>query len=293
MRLIFFPVLLLVALIGGRLLGIRLGWWRGLLVAWLGLVTAGILLQTLTQRESPPLALVIGVGLLAMMAWAASSSCCSERVQDRLQSRWGTHLQPSADRWLAPAGRSTSPPSWPRSGLARFAPRQATQPRGSATGRALRVALERAGGVFIRLGQFLSTRPDLVSPRSPTSSASYSRRQSRCPSRSSSKSLWRSWGLEPAGCFSDFDLEPAAAASIAQVHRAVLPDGRPVAVKVQRPRVAQLVRRDLEILQRLAGGLERRTAWARDLRLSEVVGAFADNLTASLTSRPRLAISPP
>ncbi|HEV8164196.1 MAG TPA: hypothetical protein VGR74_07090 [Actinomycetota bacterium] len=43
MRLIFFPVLFLVALIGGRLLGIRLGWWRGLLGAWLGLASAGIL----------------------------------------------------------------------------------------------------------------------------------------------------------------------------------------------------------------------------------------------------------
>jgi ubiquinone biosynthesis protein len=53
-------------------------------------------------------------------------------------------------------------------------------------------------------------------------------------------------------------------------------------VKVQRPRVAQLVRRDLEILQRLAGRLERRTPWARDLRLSEVARAFADNLTGEL-----------
>jgi hypothetical protein len=70
MRPIFFPVLLLVALIGGRLLGIRLGWWRALLAAWLGLGTAGLLITTLTGESTPSLVLVIGIGLLAMMAWA-------------------------------------------------------------------------------------------------------------------------------------------------------------------------------------------------------------------------------
>lgn len=53
-------------------------------------------------------------------------------------------------------------------------------------------------------------------------------------------------------------------------------------MKVQRPRVAGLVRRDLEILQRLAGRLERRTRWARDLQLSEVAQAFADNVIGEL-----------
>jgi len=70
MQPILLPVLVLVALIGGRLLGIRLGFWRALLVAWLGLATAGIFLTALTEQARPPLVLVIALGLLAMMAWA-------------------------------------------------------------------------------------------------------------------------------------------------------------------------------------------------------------------------------
>src|SRR6266536_4302015 len=73
MRPLFLPVLILVAVIGVRLLGVRLGWWRAVLVAWLGLATAGLLLTALLRDDNggrPPLLLVIGLGLLAMLAWA-------------------------------------------------------------------------------------------------------------------------------------------------------------------------------------------------------------------------------
>jgi drug/metabolite transporter (DMT)-like permease len=70
MRLVWFPTLVLVAIVGVRVLGVRLGWWRAVLAAWLGLASAGILLTTLTEGARPPLQLVIGLGLLAMLAWA-------------------------------------------------------------------------------------------------------------------------------------------------------------------------------------------------------------------------------
>ncbi len=72
MQPLFFPVVALVALIGVRLLGIRLGWWRVLLVAWLGLATAGFALTAVGFRDfhGGGLALVISFGLLAMLAWA-------------------------------------------------------------------------------------------------------------------------------------------------------------------------------------------------------------------------------
>jgi hypothetical protein len=72
-RPLFLPVLILVTVIGVRLLGIRLGWWRAVLVAWLGLATAGIFLTSLARANNgapPSVLLVVGVGLLAMMAWA-------------------------------------------------------------------------------------------------------------------------------------------------------------------------------------------------------------------------------
>ena len=60
---LFLPTVLLVALVGVRVIGVRLGWWRATLIAWLGLATSGLFLSTLTGRaELPPTALVVGVG---------------------------------------------------------------------------------------------------------------------------------------------------------------------------------------------------------------------------------------
>ncbi len=73
MTLLWFPTLMLVAIVGVRVLGVRLGWWRAVLAAWLGLASAGLLLTALMRDDNggrPPLLLVIGLGLLAMLAWA-------------------------------------------------------------------------------------------------------------------------------------------------------------------------------------------------------------------------------
>src|SRR6266540_5105503 len=68
MTLLWFPTLMLVALVGVRVLGVRLGWWRAVVAAWLGLASAGLFLRALTGQARPPLLLVIGLGLLAMLA---------------------------------------------------------------------------------------------------------------------------------------------------------------------------------------------------------------------------------
>jgi ubiquinone biosynthesis protein len=172
-----------------------------------------------------------------------------------------------------------------RFGLARFGRPRAVAPRGSATGRAIRMALERAGGVFIKLGQFLSTRPDLLSPEIAEELRLLQQRAEPVPGPVMMGVFEEEFGVEPSQRFASFDAEPVAAASLAQVHRAVLADGTPVAVKIQRPEVGQRVRTDLEILRRLAARLERRTQWARDLRLSQVAEAFADNVVGELDFR--------
>jgi ubiquinone biosynthesis protein len=285
MRPLFIPVLLLVALVGGRLLGIRLGWWRALLVAWLGLATAGLLLTTLTGERTPSLVLVIGIGLLAMMAWAGIFELLSRA---RPQPAATTLANPITmlRGWLARARRTVELATIiARFGLARFGRPQAAAPQGSATGRAIRMALERAGGVFIKLGQFLSTRPDLVSPEIAEELRLLQQQAEPVAGRVMVGVFEEEFGVGPAQRFAAFDEQPVAAASLAQVHRAVLADGTPVAVKIQRPQVGQRVRTDLEILRRLAGRLERRTLWARDLRLSQVADAFADNVAGELDFR--------
>jgi ubiquinone biosynthesis protein len=284
MQLIFFPVVALVALIGVRLLGIRLGWWRALLVAWLGLATAGFALTAVGYRDfhGGGLVLVISFGLLAMLAWAGIFELLGRSRPEPTRRPLTNPLKAIPD-WFARGRRNLEIATITmRSGLSRLGRWRAPEPRGQATGRSLRLALERAGGVYVKLGQFLSTRPDLVSPEIAEELRLLQQQVERIPVTLVEQVVAEELGDPPAVVFARFDPEPVAAASIAQVHRATLPDGRQVAVKVQRPEVAERVHRDLDILRRLAARLERRTQWAADLRLTETVRAFADNVTGEL-----------
>jgi ubiquinone biosynthesis protein len=282
---IFLPVLILVAIIGVRVLGVRLGWWRAVLAAWLGLASAGLLLTALLRDDNagrPPLLLVVALGLLAMLAWAGIFELLSRSLPEPTQQSLANPLT-ALRGWLARGRRNAQIAMIAtRAGLTRLGRRHATLPRGTATGRSLRAALEQAGGVYVKLGQFLSTRPDLVSPEIAAELRLLQQQVQPVPSALVERVFTEELGRTPQACFTQFDSRPAAAASIAQVHRAVLADGRRVAVKVQRPEVAGRVRRDLDILMRLATRLERRTQWARELRLSQTVRAFAQNVTGEL-----------
>ncbi len=277
---LFIPVLLLVTVIG-----IRLGWWQGLLVAWLGLATAGIALTALTGQDDggrPSLVLVIGLGLLAMIAWAGIFELLSSSLPEPARRSLANPLNALRGRVARGRRKAEIAAIVARSGLARFGRRHATEPRGVATGRALRAALEQAGGVYVKLGQFLSTRPDLIPGEIAAELRLLQQEVEPVPSSLIARVFTEELGAEPDTCFAEFDAEPTAAASIAQVHRAVLADGRRVAVKIQRPQVAERVHRDLEILIRLAARLERRTQWALELRLSDIARGFAESVTGEL-----------
>ena len=125
----------------------------------------------------------------------------------------------------------------------------------------LRAALEELGPAFIKLGQLLSTRADLL-PRSYIEELS--RLQDQVPPFSPAKAqelLAAELKANRAQEFADFQMEPLAAASIGQVHRAVLHSGEEVVVKIKRPGVDRLVRQDLEILEEMAAFVDRNTAW--------------------------------
>lgn len=119
-------------------------------------------------------------------------------------------------------------------------------------------ALEELGPTFVKLGQVLSTRPDILSP---DYIAALSCLQDRVPGvdyDDVAALVRRELGAPPEAVFARFDREPLAAASLAQVHRARLKSGEEVVVKVQRPEVAEIVEGDLAILQSLAKQAERR-----------------------------------
>lgn len=116
----------------------------------------------------------------------------------------------------------------------------------------MRLVLEELGPTFIKLGQFLSTRSDILPPNYVEE---FAKLQDNVPPFSYTEvaaELQREFGMEISELFSSFTREPLAAASIAQVHRAVLKTGEEVVVKVRRPGIVDLIETDIEALTLLA-----------------------------------------
>ncbi len=143
-------------------------------------------------------------------------------------------------------------------------------------GRAVRVrhALEDLGPIFIKFGQTLSTRRDLLPPDFATELA---RLQDDVPSFSSKESvaiIEKALGRPVGDVFAQFDPEPMASASVAQVHAAELKNGREVVVKVLRPGIDKIIRRDIELLYILARMAARYWPEGKRLRPVEVVQEY-------------------
>lgn len=138
----------------------------------------------------------------------------------------------------------------------------------------LRLALETLGPIFVKFGQVLSTRRDLV----PIDLANeLALLQDRVPPFASDRAvaiIEASLGKSTGQLFASFEREPVASASIAQVHFAVLHDGTEVAVKVLRPGMQRAIERDLGLMRALAAIVQRLGADARRLKPREVVAEF-------------------
>jgi ubiquinone biosynthesis protein len=124
--------------------------------------------------------------------------------------------------------------------------------------RRLRLVCEDLGPTFVKLGQLLSTRPDLL-PEAYTQELASLRDDVRpFPFDQAESILRQEYGRPLPEIFATIDPAPVASASISQVHRAVLLDGRVVALKIRRPDIAKIVQADLDIIKNLAQLLERR-----------------------------------
>ena len=141
-------------------------------------------------------------------------------------------------------------------------------------GERLRLAFEQLGPIFVKFGQVLSTRRDLLPPDIADELAKLQDRVPPFPSAQAREIIERSFGQPIEAVFSQFDADPVASASIAQVHFGVLHDGRQVAVKVLRPNVLTVIDADLGLLRKGAEWLERLSADGRRLRPREVVAEF-------------------
>ncbi len=150
-----------------------------------------------------------------------------------------------------------------------------------ARGARLRVALESLGPIFVKFGQVLSTRPDLIPPDIATELSMLQDRVPPFPAEEVRKVLEAAYGRPVDQVFADFDWTPVASASVAQVHFAKIQlkvgdtfETREVAVKVLRPSIKPVIESDLALLRVLAGWVEKFSADGRRLKPREVVAEF-------------------
>src|SRR5687768_14168235 len=144
----------------------------------------------------------------------------------------------------------------------------------AAEARAFAHDLEQLGPTFIKLGQLLSTRADLLPPAYLEALARLQDDVGPFPYPDVERIVQEELGVRLSKAFASFEPEPIAAASLGQVHRGVLRDGRQVAVKVQRPNVRERVLKDLDALDEVAALMDRFSPATRALDGPGVLDEF-------------------
>lgn len=158
---------------------------------------------------------------------------------------------------------------WPRL-LFALIPRGSKDDRGAR----LRLALEALGPVFVKFGQALSTRRDLLPP---DVALELKKLQDQVPPFSgeiATQIIEDALEVSVDDAFAEFSTQPMASASVAQVHAATLISGEDVVVKVVRPTIEKTIRKDLALMHTMANLIEKISADGRRLRLKEVVADY-------------------
>jgi ubiquinone biosynthesis protein len=153
---------------------------------------------------------------------------------------------------------------------------------GATRGVRVRRALEELGPIFVKFGQILSTRRDLLPPDIADELALLQDRVAPFPGEDARRIVERELGAPVASLFAAFETQPLASASVAQVHAAQLPDGREVVLKVLRPGIGARVATDLALLRTLGGVAQRRLPDAERMQPLELVGEIERTLRDEL-----------
>jgi ubiquinone biosynthesis protein len=290
-----------IALVAGlawasrRLLGLPVGALRALIAGLLGFAAAEILVRALQPVQSGHVAafltVVLGVPLIVAMIFivAAEALVPSGTVPQPVDVVLGARRALARSRRYSQISRIAV-----RHGLGPYLRGRGRRGEDEAGGRAalarsLRQALEEGGVTFVKLGQLMSTRRDLLPEEFISELSRLQDRAEPAPWEQVEEVITQSLGAPAEEVFAELQPEPAAAASIAQVHKARLrcgdgPDAE-VAVKVQRPGIRSTVEQDLDILLRLADTLEDRARWARAVGTAGVARGFAAAIREELDFR--------
>jgi ubiquinone biosynthesis protein len=282
------------SLLSLRLLGIRRGWGTALLATLIGWGTATVIAVGVNGWDWDVDGLflhLLAVGIPATMAAAVILDLLARPGTLALGERAGLVVAP---RPISAIQRRVSVLRRYRE-LVRLCREEGFGPFLSATERAerstdppglrLRRVLERAGGVYVKLGQIAATRVDLLPPDVCDELAELQNRVAAEPKERIAPVLEAELGAPVEQVFAEFDWEPLAAASIGQTYRARLRSGEPVVVKVQRPNIEATMERDLAALALVADLAQRRTPFGQGVRSGEMLAQFAEGLRAELDFR--------
>jgi ubiquinone biosynthesis protein len=291
------PLLAGVALLSARMLGVRrswvavvmstvIGWTVGFLVslAVAGSLEDGRLLRnTLVLAFVFTMAAMVGLDLLARPGSLAQGDAAGRFVVPR-PKRYVTDRLDVVRRSREIAEIAHRNGFGPQLGIRHRHERRAVLDRDPPAVRARRT-LEQCGGMFVKLGQIASTRSDIVPPDFIEELSKLQSDVAPDDPEAMRAVVEAELGASVDEVFAEFEWDPIGAASIAQVYRATLRSGEPVVVKVQRAQVAEIVRRDSEVVLRLARAAENNTPLGKDYRIAALAEEFVTGVQTELDFR--------
>jgi ubiquinone biosynthesis protein len=274
-----------------RLLGMRRGWATALLAGGVGWGAGALVALSIADWDWGADGVILhtfAIAIPATMATAVTLDLLARPGSLAMGERAGLVVAPrpfrALRRRIAVLRRYRE--------LVRLVRREGFGPFLSAAGREertvadpgvrMRLVLEEAGGVYVKLGQIAATRADFVPAEIAEELAKLQNRVPPAEMESIREVLETELGDTVDHVFAEFDWEPLAAASIGQTYRARLQSGEAVVVKVQRPGIGDIMERDLAALALVADLAQRRTAFGQGMRTGEMLGQFALSLRAEL-----------
>ena len=287
------PGFILFAWTARRLLGVRkLSMAKTVIAALGGLLVADILGRVLLSRDmSHDQAILIGmvIGLISTMVIIITFEAFAHPDKSPVRSKVSNPVALVQQKASA-VGRSTQIARIANShglsaGFGLAMGRTMSAEEASEYGIRLRGALEEAGGVFVKLGQLLATRPDVIPQETADELALLHQDVEPAPRSEVEPALSAVFGKPVDQMFSDFDWSPIGAGSLGQVYRATLETGEKVVVKVRRPNIQDEVNRDLRIAVDLASFAAEQSSQAEQLGVVSLAEQFSRQLREEMDYR--------
>lgn len=283
------PSMLVIAWVAARLLGVRYrSWSAALLAGSIGWVLTGLWAIAVSdgQVEKLNTAVVITVMVVATMLVTVAIDLLRAREPRRRPLLSIPHPMRAVRTTLRRVRRYLRVLRIAsRHGLGPYLGLHGNPETAAASAASARAAMEEAGGVFVKLGQLLAGRSDLLPVEARREFARLHEQVTPADPDAVLALLEAELGASSGEVFATFDTAPVAAASIAQAHAARLPDGAEVIVKIQRPGIDSVVDDDLAITRWMAQMAQRHTAWGRTYRVVDLAAEFASALREELDFR--------